>query len=130
MNPVNQTYLTSEDGSTRGNCMSACLASMLELDINKVPHFAAMHEDEWSDAFHQFLYENGCRFMGTIFTEEEVKDYKGIDGYVMVAGKSPRTFAKNGHAVIYKDGKFFFDPHPSKEGIVEFEFGYMIERIN
>lgn len=129
MIPVKQTILSSEDGTVKGNCMSACLASILELDINDVPHFADMHVDEWGIKFHEFLYQHNCRMYGTIHNIDELKTYPGIDGYVLVCGPSYRIHVKNGHSVIYRYGEFVFDPHPSNEGLKEFEYAYMIERI-
>ena len=49
MKPVDQTLF----GEGRGNCLPACIASVLELPLEAVPHFVL--EDDWVGALQTFL---------------------------------------------------------------------------
>ena len=132
MIPVMQTRFSNEEGTEHGNCFTACVASLLEVPIESVPDFSSMGH-RWFPTFYRFLDSHGYEFFGsgTIKSHgiKSLEEFKGVDGYVIVGGKSPRTYVKRGHAVIYKNGKLVHDPHPSGEGLLEVEDWYFIERI-
>lgn len=133
MIPIIQTKISSKDGSISGNCFRACIASILEIDIDSIPAFEDMEAGKWQIPFMNFLSENGYEFEGTgrfgnEFHDNLFKTYEGVDGYIIVGGKSPREWVTRGHAVVYKNGEMVHDPHPSGEGLIELENYYMIER--
>lgn len=136
MKPIKQTKLSSEDGTISGNCFRSCLASMMEIDIDSIPAFEDMEPGEWFTPFYNFLNENGYEFEGTKYNYGKHVDkfnnylmtYEGVDGYILVGGKSPRTYVTRGHAVLYKNGELVHDPHPSNDGLLEIEDFYMIKR--
>ncbi len=125
MTPVKQTRLSDEKNGIHGNCFTACLASLLDLRIEDVPDFSLIGS-AWADNFFDFLGRNGCEFNG-LSHFEDINQEKGIDGFLIVGGESPRGTAR-GHSVIYKDGKPFFDPHPSNQFLIEPVEVYCIER--
>ena len=132
MNPIIQTKLSTRDGSVRGNCFRACLASILEIDIDSIPAFEDMGS-EWHKPFFDFLRQHDLEFHGTgRFNSEFHVDlfpkYEGIDGYVIVGGKSPREWVTRGHAVLYRNGELAHDPHPEGGGLTELECYYMITK--
>lgn len=132
MIPIKQTKISSEDGSVSGNCFRACFASILEIDIDSIPAFEDMGT-EWHEPFFMFLNEHNLEFDGTKTINDktfEVKlnTYEGIDGYIIVNGKSPRTYVKRGHSVVYKEGQMVHDPHPSNDGLLEINNFFMIKR--
>ena len=128
MTPQKQTVFSDEEKGTVGNCFTACIASLFDMPIEEVPHFASYGTD-WFDVFYKFLKETPFEINGTWQTNNnpDWKTFEGIDGYVIVAGGSPRG-VKNGHAVIYKNGEPFFDPHPDDTFVTEPEYIYLIER--
>ena len=105
-----------------GNCQSACLAMLLGLPLSEVPNFlellGAGQDDEVSFRAQQvWLNERGWGLVtiqarGPFFKRHFAK------GYVLVGGKSSRGLP---HAVIYKDGELWHDPHPDRGGVVEIE---------
>lgn len=136
MIPVMQTKLSSEDGSVRGNCMAACVASLLEIGVDEVPAWDEMGT-EWIDSFEEFLILRGYDYEGSLsgwrFTEvgnwaNVLELSSGVDGYFMVAGPSPRAPQRRRHAVIYKDGVMVHDPHPDGTGVTVIGDIYLIER--
>src|ERR1035437_7996426 len=112
MLPQKQTIFSDEKQGTVGNCLQACVASLLDLQISEVPHFS-WYMGEWYHRLYQFLKTKDCEGYGTwsVKSHPDWKGFKGIDGFVIAGGTSPRGIF-NGHAVIYKDGEPFFDPHP------------------
>lgn len=102
MRPVDQTTYGSHDG----NCLSACLASILEVPIDDVPLFLGAY---WDD-FLPWLKDRGLW----------VSLYKAEDyvppGYSIAAGPSKR-FAGKLHACVAFNGMIVHDPHPSRDGL-------------
>jgi hypothetical protein len=111
--PVHQTqfYVPPEgaagDPAKTGNCVAACVASLLELDLADVPNFVAVEGDWWME-FQWWLHKRGWVAL------ELDGDYRW-PGYSAASGKSPRGDFK--HLVLYLDGKLIHDPHPSGAGI-------------
>ena len=134
MTPVMQTKFSDESLGTRGNCMAACVASLLGIPIDGIPSWEDMGDDgSWGDSFMSFLESNGYEYEGMIaprsgdWKSDVLSLSDGVDGYFIVGGKSPRLHTR-GHAVIYKNGVMIHDPHPSGAGLLEIEEIYIIER--
>ena len=106
--PVMQTVFGS-----RGNCMSACLASLLGLPIGQVPNFFDKSEsdDHWWELVREWLKEHGLGVITINYSQELMEKIGGVH---IVAGLSARDV---NHAVLYKDGKLFHDPHPDNTGV-------------
>ena len=108
MKPVMQTIL----GYPNGNCWVACVASLLEMDIEQVPHFNQLHGEHWFKHCSDWLINHGY---GLLELEYTSKWWLVGDGpYVIVTGKSPRGDWQ--HAVIGKvinnRVELVHDPHP------------------
>ena len=103
MRPVDQTTFGPDDG----NCLSACVASILEISIAFVPRF-------WGPGdlgLAQWLADRG---LSTTL-------YDRIDcyvppGYAIAAGRSKR-FAGRMHACVAYNGLIVHDPHFSRDGL-------------
>ena len=118
MTPVNQTDTTF----VTGNCMNACIASILEIPLDDIPSFHS-NDPKDGEAFTHKLQKWG-RSIGYLILDITITDDCDPDDilkdcWVIASGQSPR--AKNGerHAVVWRNGVMMHDPHPSKEGIVE-----------
>ena len=125
MIPVFQTIISDETKGIHGNCFPSCLASILELSLDCVPAFQDM--TNWFPPLWDFLIKNGFEFHGTGKKRDVLTYDKGIDGFYIVNGSSPRGF-KRGHSVVYRKGQLVHDPHISGLGVVEVWSFYMIER--
>ena len=109
MTPVDQDIFINDPQGRVGNCLQACIASICEMELHEVPHFAALPDESWFETMCNWLYERGYAF-------EDYDTVHDTDKYMLAIGPSPRgTF----HAVVYKDGQLVHDPHPSKDGIEE-----------
>jgi hypothetical protein len=142
MIPIDQQKFSSHTDSTKkGDCLSACIASIFEIPLETVPLWSAMPVQDWGENFRDFIESSGYEWVGEKFysqaaraqyTESEFWDKvkaisPGVDGYYVISGTSPRGF-QAGHAVIYKDGKLAHDPHPSREGVGYIWAVYLIHK--
>lgn len=111
MIPVNQTKF----GAPGGNCFSACIASILDLPIEKVPYFMSsdMRGREWVDKLTTWLAPSGLYPLNFVFLRGD-PDIT-IQGIHILHGKSPRGVGT--HAVVAKGNTVVWDPHPSRAGI-------------
>lgn len=105
MRQVTQTILYDPDSPAPGNCLQAAVASLLDLDLDDVPHFI-VHED-WLERMVLFARLHGYRI---------VLDQTGDPVALGIAyGPSPRGV---NHAVVVQDGHTVWDPHPSRAGLL------------
>lgn len=133
MTPRTQT-ITAErkDGHSAaglpGNCLQAAVASLLDLELDEVPHFALFVD--WFAAMRRWARERDGDFTyfpapGTDDQYAEVWERvvewgRGGDVYVILGGPSPR--GPFGHVVVGNvDLEVVHDPHPSRAGLVEVE---------
>lgn len=110
MIPVNQTKLHIP-GKQNGNCMTAALASLLEMDLPDIPAFENMEDDVWFDAVVDWLNDLGFQLL-------QWNEKVALKGYYIANGITSRGFA---HSVVYKGEKMAHDPHYLREGLKEIE---------
>jgi hypothetical protein len=90
-------------GPQKGDCFRACVASILEMDIDDLPNY---HGYNWWNRWiawgtkHGLVFE--CYYPDEVPPEAE---------YVIAGPKSPRI-PDITHAVVVKNGKIVWDPHP------------------
>lgn len=146
MIPVTQTSFYDPDAppdKQRGNCLTAVVASLLELPIEAVPNFVQDHVDHaeseddddgdwnWWTRLHRFVAEQGYQMC--YLSPVDKPDWTGSPEnwfpvpepgeYYTVSGKSPRD-PRIHHIVIHRDGEMVWDPHPDRTGITSVEDGY------
>jgi uncharacterized Zn finger protein (UPF0148 family) len=88
-----------------GTCFRASLASLLNLRESQVPDFPLANQDPGVD---KFLARYGLRYEEFPITEDN-----DPVGYHFILGTSPRG---GEHAIVGKDGKPVWDPHPASDG--------------
>jgi len=108
MTPVMQTICDRG----KGDCLRACVASLLELEIEQVPHF--IRYNNWHASFIYFLASFGIQFNGTGRLSKlrfpEVSDT--ISGLVIAVVPS-LNFEKMTHVVLMDiRGNVVHDPSP------------------
>lgn len=108
---------------TFGDCASACLASLLDLPVEAVPHFSKLFwedRDGWSRAEKEFLASKGLRKVqfGYSCSLENVLDYmkaSNPDVYYVLLGTSRNGTA---HDVVGLNDQIIHDPSVDNSGIV------------
>lgn len=109
MKPVDQSTF----GVPGGNCLSACIASLLELPIADVPYFFDPEEGS-HERLQAWLKAKGF-FAHTVgWSAEWQAELTSAAGYHIVCGKS----ARGPHAVVGHGGEIVHDPHPSRGGLI------------
>ena len=109
MKPVMQTTF----GKKRGNCLQACIASILEIDIESIPWFGT--RSDWFDKMNAWLSAEHD-LVAIDIVADSVQPWTGCHlGYHIIAGPSPR--GDFWHAVVGYRGEMVHDPHPSGDGL-------------
>jgi hypothetical protein len=137
MKPVMQT----EFGQGRGNCLSACLASIMEIPVDVVPNFCYDGADDepfgllppgstWLERLAHWLSNHGWGMM-TVDWNEPPTGWILANTYVIASGPNPDGIF---HALVghvdggrldhekkqwHWDVKILHDPNPSQRGITE-----------
>lgn len=124
MSPVDQTIFVT-DPKRKGNCVAACVATVLGVPLAEVPHFIEFgiaygdsedvqevsHGNNWWAMMLGFLAGRGL----WVVELDKVTDAERGEP-VLVAGMSPRGVV---HQVVYRDGALWHDPHPSRDGVLD-----------
>jgi hypothetical protein len=115
MTPVDQEFVHLPEQGQYGDCMRACVASLLDLPITDVPHFAQIDAEGNGDFW--LMVAEFCRKHGYAFVTMAGRFVWSEDPiYHIIAGPSPRGHGVH-HAVVGRNGQVFFDPHPSRAGL-------------
>ena len=102
MTPILQTKFGND-----GNCLAACIASLLEIDIDSVPN---PHSENWQNELNEWLVENHGIYILTVgFFDKEIVPVALLSGYIIGVGLS---FNNRKHAVLCRNGKVVHDPLP------------------
>lgn len=116
MTPVMQTRFAPG----QGNCLNACVASILGLPLGNggVP-----------EAYEELRPWLAQRDLGIAWVDAPPSEITlpGCGAYYLAAGTSPRDPQRR-HAVVMSEGREVHDPHPDGRFLVGFadEFGFIV----
>jgi hypothetical protein len=129
----------------KGNCYAACIASILELRIDRLPH---LPEDDntilekfpiknpeyfnvkdarttwWHDMWGNWFKENNLTKITIKCEKLGEYDRRVLEIYHIINGPSPRDLEQKEdrdgwkHSVVGFKGLIRFDPHPSRNGLL------------
>lgn len=124
-------YVYQTKFGDEGNCFAACVASLLEIDIEKVPFLGK--DEEWSDyedKLNYFLKQNfGLFLMVWPFENwEEYVDFHFKDFAYIVSGDSNLPGLE--HAVIYKNGQQVHNPNNTGTEIINVKHIYLFLKLH
>lgn len=108
MIPIDQTRT---DGPGGGNCLAACVASILELDIADCDRdFQLSQKGVWWGALQRLLNAHGYHPFSYV-----------PDGvhFPQIAPAGYHIACSATHATVAYDGVVIHDPHPRKRGLAE-----------
>lgn len=108
MKPIYQTIVDIKSG----DCIRACVASILELPIDAVPNFIRF-STSWHNVLKYFLLSLGYDWYGTGFPHShKIKEYT-IKGFV-IGSVASKTFKDTTHSIVVNSkGLCVHDPNPN-----------------
>ena len=112
MTPTKQTKMYTGPG-TCGNCLSACVSSLLHIPIEEVPNFVEEQPPYWQDSLNKFLAPYNMIYIE--IPSGVIKDQSL--GYHLMCGLTVRS-KEITHSVVAHDKKYLHDPHPSNSGLM------------
>lgn len=124
MKPVQQTILHDPANGKTGNCIVACVASLLDMDIEEVPHFLEVGgAQQWRKHLSDWLLPRGLAYVEIWCAQKETYDWYLLEylrdiGYYTLSGPSPRHQGVE-HMVIARGDEIVHDPHPSNAGLAD-----------
>lgn len=125
MKPVDQLVLHDPETDRRGDCFRTCIACLLEVDPEEVPHVVQAHCDggeHWLHAINAWLAGRGLTYVQTTR-----KAARWGACWCILSGPGPRGVD---HAIVawadwttwnVEDIDRFHDPHPSRAGLLKIE---------
>lgn len=129
-----QTTFTDREMGTHGDCCRACVATLMQIDPQTLPHPIAA-DGGWNMKFHAALRQRGVTIRSIDYDPIyapgcEIRDVNWggflVPRLVMAAGPSHRGDWL--HAVIWDRlaERIVHDPHPSRAGLRRFDsFDYL-----
>ena len=118
---MHKVYQTETEPGT-GNCMSACIASLLGFKIEEVPNFRTNTKSglEFLEAIQIFLAEFELYMLVVRLDTEEISHYPIPDGALCIAGGDSPNHSNIKHAIVgrMKNNNFelLHDPNPNSNG--------------
>lgn len=132
MTPVRQSITA---GPENGDCFRACIASILDLELNDVPHFLKGKSNIPDNIAWDFDFIEWLRKYNLGYLEFNVKDYPyaiiGIDllnSYHLIGGDTEYGCQ---HKVVGKNGKEIFNPGgvATKKLVNHKNYGFFIKLL-
>lgn len=104
-----------ENNNIVGDCLRACICSILEISDEGVPNF--VEDDDYPEILSKFLLERN------IWLYSSQEEPQNVD-YYMAWGISPRGLQ---HSVVYSQSKLVHDPHPEGGGVIPDTYAWIKE---
>lgn len=132
MTPQDQEFTHQPEIGQHGDCQRAVIASLLDLSISEVPHFAQLANGD-SDRFYELL-QNYLFKKGYVLVSVKAEKDMTIFGhyannYHFISGPSASTPGCH-HVVVGINGHFVFDPNPNTNGLAgtieDWQFDFLI----
>ncbi len=117
-------YQSNTDPKT-GDCLAACVASVLELDLAEVPNFCGLHGDQWLAELASWLVRTRRMWALNLIAppDQEHPFIAMLDTfkpYVIAGGETARSDATGAlHACVYRGGLLMHDPYPGGKGLTK-----------
>ena len=110
------TVIHDPENNQYGDCQRACVASLLELNSEDVPHFYITNDDmDFFFSLNDFLSKKGFIHLETMPIDFDMAQFVGkADVYHLIYGTTVRG---THHATVGLNGEVVHDPHPSKAGL-------------
>lgn len=110
-------------GDETGNCLQACIASVLELPLADVPNFAIFGSDPATGDENPEWWREICKWSRSrgiepIWLDGNGSWFKTFPGFTIAFGD---TASGSKHCVVMKGGTLTHDPLPDGRGVVSID---------
>jgi len=126
MKPVFQTRY----GEGKGNCFQAALASVLELELEEVPDFVNVYQDDWFKEVERWLYKK-FRAVYVFVTYEDFlenfADLRASGTYYIQVGPNQNDVM---HCVVAQHGEMVHNPNRTCKGLKEVKYCEFLAFLN
>lgn len=106
---------------TLNNCLEACISTILQLKLESVPEYIG---ESWLTDLNAWLEKEHRVHLIRLKVDYIIPRYQFPH---IAVGYCKRNFSL--HAVVMKDGKVVFDPHPSNDGLITIEYILVFAKI-
>jgi len=122
-----QKFLRDDAAGVVGDCWRCCIAAVLQLPAEDVPHFVKEAKDDGGSVdadTHRWLHKRGYMLAKIGTTYESFCHVRwGADPAPMFplieCGPTIRSkLPVDQHAVVTMEGRLVYDPHPSNAGLL------------
>lgn len=116
MKPVHQDKYPIAGKLGNGNCLSACVASILEMNLDEVPHFTSGNNKDWLTELNFFLkrFNSYALLLPFLTTKFLLQGYYIVIGNAVYFNSKTKSYDQSLHAVVGSEGKIIFDPFNAK----------------
>jgi len=101
-----------------GDCMRASIASVLEIDIEAVPHLTRTNSDKWFTVLYYFMIAYGWKYRGMWHPatgKRKLLLRHSFNGFYLASVKS-KTYDGATHMIVMdRNWKVAHDPSPNKK---------------
>lgn len=124
-----QTFLRDDARGIKGDCWRCCIAALLQVPAETVPHFLKDSPDDMYGATQKWLNERGLWLfnipVGGIWHPGLYSEHDAPP--IISCGPTPRSTAMHmTHAVITVNRKMVYDPHPDNNGLTAVTDHYIV----
>ena len=148
MLPIFQTKFGTGNSNNPGNCLQAVIASLLELNLNDVPHFME-YGNLWAKTHDDFLVSKGYKYTTSLnnpyrlgysgdlnIFKKSITKLLGVNGFFSAKVYSPKYFnittlldpVQPIHAVIIdKDFNIIHDPVQANKDIEKYPLANLLD---
>ncbi len=118
MNPIFQTKFGGKDAplGEQGNCVQACVASLLEIPLDEAFDSRPYSDEIWFDEFNKWLGRRGLYCIAFDHSVEKPLMCTQIMGYAIMDCMSVSLYQGEHHVVIIKNQEVVHDPNIYAEG--------------
>lgn len=122
MIPVDKLVEHDPENGKYGDCMRACIASLLEMETEDVPHFYETGKfEDYDFKLTEFLKSKNIKI---VYTSHEGCNFGNKTIYHLIFGTNHCGIL---HACVAKNGVLVHDPNPNRNGLKEVDsFGFFV----
>lgn len=122
-----QQFLSDHKNGVYGDCMAACIKTILQDSLEGYPHPISSDGGAWNLDFFERLTDECGYYLNIINLDTVIPQNR----FIIAGGPTIRSKDSGAtHAVVwdYEKNMMFWDPHPSRSGLLSINRYYQLFR--